>query len=1254
MKSPRKLQKEKMELQGHFLHDSAFPEQQLGGIPSEVDLQNLIRDTEEKLNLNACSIDQNLKDLQAAFGDSASSESLISPLEFLQGLSQRNYCTQKRVATGHRELLEFLLGMQNLLKMEEGHEESVLELLLNISSQCGVAFPTICLASLQEHSPITALSMPCDELALEVQEAWADVRFSLRSHLLGKLQLISDQCQSEGESLSSADRVPQKLHFLHQLLFLYPETKVLSWYQQLQIKAVLGVLQNYERCSTGGEKGFDRLTLGFRSALPTLCSMLREDIKVLNGITEPHNILTFLNHAYLNTVAKELNVLMVKEIETAQKDNCTHSSKGGKTSSKKSAVAPQDLLQRERNFYLTSHQLRCLTQLTSTFLEMEQIVEDLATNCGFLNCAGESVRNVKGVLKKVSDDVEVMAAEDKAAPDLVLPSTEVVCLEFGWRATFRDLVPQMAHCVKVVLDDVCNKSLEQEEAAYASGFTSTITAHLTHTHGSEKDSPKMVAKFCADVVEQLDVFLPLAVAFGQDVLQAVCSSFVEVCGRVSCSLLARLEERAWAVPASAPLQNLPVLLASSSYIHQTLSHYEELLSEATRMPLTLLPIQRSQEVVATLHDHLTSYSLHVCASSVLQDAESHYWSDPRPFYEGERCSFSVHMWHYFLAGLRSDLWSTVGPVQCRQVLARVLCETLELFVQRYSRACPSYKRVNQIRADLTALLLCVERLMWCVCESVEELLRPDEALGSWMWSIHSLCNQLLGTLIILTSPLAELNRIFEGCSRSQDELKGQGTKWLTIMNPELFTPELLRDFSSSEGSSLCLFEILVSGPDYNPTLLLQNILHKDCLLLQILISYSGLSVDKTDEPPDPLSAGDEFLEAVFAILSSINSHPRALFQALESYLDRRHLWEHFYSLADSSKEELVLFKCIRAIVFESTASLQIQLVKMMQSYKELPGVLLPQQLPENLLSKIPKEWNYIPQDPKINEFSKSNMNLVMQGLSFVFTQLQSIVASLPLPLRFLFNMAEKKLSQHAKQLRPSGLLLWVLLLCLNQNLENGEILECLSKQTLQRGAKECLSLLAECLQVSLGQQRGVPKPLVHKILQRLEEKRPKWTSMQMLKARKLCCESVFERAEDRGVPAELTEQKIRQLLLELCHRAGGSQHLRRIHHSIQLNEDILRTVLMPGKTNALSECPLGPVVFFSESSIPNKHTPFNPIAEFNSIGHRHFDQAAVMEREWDWAQLLPAYRNMSHVTFITLLANRFQPKKTPLLKKMHL
>lgn len=49
--------------------------------------------------------------------------------------------------------------------------------------------------------------------------------------------------------------------------------------------------------------------------------------------------------------------------------------------------------------------------------------------------------------------------------------------------------------------------------------------------------------------------------------------------------------------------------------------------------------------------------------------------------------------------------------------------------------------------------------------------------------------------------------------------------------------------------------------------------------------------------------------------------------------------------------------------------------------------------------------------------------------------------------------------------------------------------------------------------------------------------------------------SVFEQEAERGVAsAELTEQKIGLMLLEVCHKAGGSNYLRQIYHIIQGNE----------------------------------------------------------------------------------------------------
>ncbi|MCJ8746813.1 hypothetical protein PDJAM_G00146070 [Pangasius djambal] len=1238
-----------MERQGDSPHDHAFvelPVPSMLSVLGEADLQVLIRGTEEKLKLNACSIEQNLSELQTKIGEAWAGENVPGPTECLKWFSQSNLSLLKPVSTGHQELLDFLKALQHFLKTEEAYTEAVLQLLLNISSQCGVAFPTSDSLSEQSQTSMAPFCSVHDDIALEVQETWDDIRILLRRHLLDKLSM-------------DGPGVPQRAVFLvQQLCFLYTETEVLEKYQALRSKMVLGLLRKNQTCCSDGESGFRRLAVVFQAVCPAFCAMLGEDIHILNGIVEPHCILSFVNQAYLWTLAQELGLLMEKEMEVVLKDNSTQGGKGMRSSSKKAAVAPQDSPQMSRNFSLTSEQLRGLVQLATTMLQLERRVEDLATELGFLNCAGESC-GVKGKLKKVRDDVEMAALDGKVTPDLLLQSTEVVCLEFEWRAAFRVLVPQMAHGVKMFLEDVCSKSLQQEERTHSSTSSLIPLACVSLRQEAEpcpeRDKPKMIAKFCADVMGELDALLPLAVVCKEDALHPVCSCYIELCGQLTSALLTRLDERAREVPHSSPLKNLPTILASSTYIHHRLAYYESQLGDTNRMPLTLLPVQRSQEVTEAVHEHLTSYCVHVCATSILQDAESHYWSDDKSFYEGERCSFSIQMWHYFLSALRSDLWSTVSPLLAQQTLAQVLARTLELLLQRYSRAQPSFKRHPQIRMDITAILLCVEQLMWSVYDSLEELLRPEmpsETSRTWVSIIHSLCNQLLNVLVILTAPLTELYRTFQNGFSEESSITPADAHtchtpfWLNIFNPTLFPLDLLRGGVESESSALWLLNIVSSGPGFSPALLLQAILHHDCLLLRLLISHSYLCLDsKVEVSPEAQEAAAEFVEAIFAILSSLNSVPRALALVLEGYLDRRHLWDHFCSLADPVKVEPVLFKCVRDVICKPISSLLGHLVSMMQACEERPSPLLRQNLPESVQAKIPKEWNYTPQEAKTKDSSKIAISLTIQALSFIFTHLPSCVASIPLPVRFLFHMAEKHQCQSARQLRPTGLLIRALLVSLCQDLENGETLELVSTEPLERGVKERLALLSECLQVSLGLEKGKPKPSVHKILQGLEEKRPKWSCMQLQKAHKLCSESIFEHVEsglvqDRGGPSELAKQKMCAVLLELCQGAGGIQNLRQIHHTIQLNEGLLRSKLASAVDSTSSPEGQPSVLFSSAANALNSPPHFNPLFHFDHIGHAKFDQSAMSKREWDWAQLLSAYQRVSQVTFTDLLANR--------------
>lgn len=69
--------------------------------------------------------------------------------------------------------------------------------------------------------------------------------------------------------------------------------------------------------------------------------------------------------------------------------------------------------------------------------------------------------------------------------------------------------------------------------------------------------------------------------------------------------------------------------------------------------------------------------------------------------------------------------------------------------------------LSYLRMDITAILLCVEQLMWSVYDNLEDLVRPEppsEPSSTWVYIIHSLCNQLLDVLVILTAPLLELYR----------------------------------------------------------------------------------------------------------------------------------------------------------------------------------------------------------------------------------------------------------------------------------------------------------------------------------------------------------------------------------------------------------------------------------------------------------------------------------------------------------------
>ena len=86
---------------------------------------------------------------------------------------------------------------------------------------------------------------------------------------------------------------------------------------------------------------------------------------------------------------------------------------------------------------------------------------------------------------------------------------------------------------------------------------------------------------------------------------------------------------------------------------------------------------------------------------------------------------------------------------------------------------------------------------------------------------------------------------------------------------------------------------------------------------------------------------------------------------------------HLPPLSDTTQTVPAVVSCVRAIVTKSTNSLLVHLVSMVmgwQATEEPSGALFKQNVPESVLAKIPKEWNYTPLEAKGKEPATKSMH----------------------------------------------------------------------------------------------------------------------------------------------------------------------------------------------------------------------------------------------------------------------------------------
>ncbi|XP_042903134.1 uncharacterized protein KIAA0825 isoform X2 [Parasteatoda tepidariorum] len=155
--------------------------------------------------------------------------------------------------------------------------------------------------------------------------------------------------------------------------------------------------------------------------------------------------------------------------------------------------------------------------------------------------------------------------------------------------------------------------------------------------------------------------------------------------------------------------------------NRLLNYCGVLKGPASESPQNNICISASQLV----DDLLESVYLHhykYISCGIMFDADSFNFQDQKPFFEGERVSYSIQMWNLYMKGMYQDFVYLLPQDVALELYGKILASSLEHFLMRYSHCNPSEARTPQIRMDITALVLCASELLWPACSYVSHFI----------------------------------------------------------------------------------------------------------------------------------------------------------------------------------------------------------------------------------------------------------------------------------------------------------------------------------------------------------------------------------------------------------------------------------------------------------------------------------------------------------------------------------------------------
>ncbi|XP_059470698.1 uncharacterized protein LOC132193812 [Neocloeon triangulifer] len=329
-----------------------------------------------------------------------------------------------------------------------------------------------------------------------------------------------------------------------------------------------------------------------------------------------------------------------------------------------------------------------------------------------------------------------------------------------------------------------------------------------------------------------------------DVKKLPSAEFVEMVQQSAEKLLEHLHTLSQESLDHADLAVLTATLGAAALCKNALWCFNEQLKKDAKS-LSLHQASRlMQEMVEALAERLLDLHCRLLALYVLQDADSLNWESQHSFFEGQRGSFTIQMWWFYMQGAREDLWNTVPPKTAQRVLAGMLNESLTILTARYSQAKPSLARSPLIVTDIGNILICVRHLLPSICTSGSELLGlVGPGSNKAARDVHAKCHDLLCTLLIRGCPLATLYKVFRRGADAAPLFLPRPVSpatWFVLVAPKLFPGDPPRgDMHSLNDNTAVAVElsVLCAQPEASWPLLVKVLLMRNYVATTILLRH---------------------------------------------------------------------------------------------------------------------------------------------------------------------------------------------------------------------------------------------------------------------------------------------------------------------------------------------------------------------------------------------------------------------------------